>query len=68
VIQVKSSLITAVDYDADTKRLVVEFKNGGIYVYGSVPPELYKDMLYSESVGKFFAANIKGNFPFEKAG
>jgi hypothetical protein len=68
VIKVKSSLITAVDYDESTKRLVVEFKNGGTYVYGSVPPELYKDMIYSESVGKFFSANIKGVFPFEKAG
>jgi hypothetical protein len=67
MIKVNSSLITAVDYDEKTHRLVVEFKNGGTYVYGAVPPELYKDMLYSESIGKFFSTNIKGSFPFEKA-
>ena len=52
-----------------TERLVVEFKGGGTYVYSKVPKELYKDMLYSESVGKFFTSRIKGNdaFPFEKA-
>ena len=69
MIKVKSSLIQAVDYDEDTKRLVVEFKGGKTYVYKEVPPEIYKDMLYAESVGKFFSANIKGNalYPYEKA-
>jgi hypothetical protein len=69
VIKVKSSLITAVDYDEETERLVVEFKGGGTYVYSKVPKEIYKDMLYSESIGKFFTSRIKGNdaFPFEKA-
>ena len=68
MIKVKSSLITAVDYDKDTERLVVEFKGGTTYVYSKVPEEIYKDMLYAESIGKFFTSKIKGNeaFPCDK--
>ncbi|MDR3436388.1 KTSC domain-containing protein [Telmatospirillum sp.] len=64
---VESSNLQAVGYDPANETLQVSFKHGGLYGYKGVPPVLVTEMLFSESVGKFFDARIKkGCFPFEK--
>jgi hypothetical protein len=65
VIPVKSSLISGIDYDPDTEKLTVEFKNGGKYVYFGVSEQIWNNFQNSPSVGKFFLANIKGNHHYE---
>lgn len=49
-------------------QVCVEFGSspGRAYRYGYVPEALYKDLLGSESVGGFFARNIRGRFDSEK--
>lgn len=58
--EVKSSMFKSVGHSADT--LEIEFKNGDIWQYSSVPADVYEAMMKSESVGKYFLANIKGKY------
>jgi len=58
---VKSSNIKTVGYDLQTKILEVEFTGGGLYQYKNVERSTYDSMILSESIGKFFNANIKVN-------
>ncbi len=55
---IKSSNIRSVGWKENV--LEVEFTNGTIYQYDGVTENLYNYMMESESVGKFFAARIKG--------
>lgn len=61
-----SSNIKAIGYDEDSQILVVQFLDGGKYKYEAVPPQIYKDFLRSQSMGKYFHASIKGKFKAEK--
>jgi len=65
-IRVESVNIKSVGYDLETKSLEVEFYKGGIYVYFDVPYKLYESSVDTDSVGRFFRANIRGKFKFEK--
>lgn len=56
--QVKNVAIT------DQNELVVTFTKGTDYLYKGVTPELFEQMLKSESVGKFLNSNIKGKFEY----
>ncbi len=67
MIPVKSSLIKAIGYDEDTQKLTINFKTGGKYVYSEVPPAVWEAFRAAESVGRFFSANIKGGYSYEKA-
>lgn len=57
--QVSSSNLDSVGYDADNETLEVEFKNGRVYQYFNVPPFMHERLMQSDSIGKFFNAEIK---------
>lgn len=63
---VTSSQIGAVGYDAETNTLRIRFKSGSTYEYAGVPSDIYDDLLTAESFGRFFGANIKGKFEYER--
>ena len=46
--------------------LFIAFHSGGTYRYDGVPESFLDEMLAAESVGKFFHARIKGQFPYTK--
>lgn len=62
---VKSSQIYAAGHDPDTKTLALQFKGkngpGSVYHYPNMSAEKYADFLKAPSLGKFFAAHIKGH-------
>ena len=60
--KVNSSNIAEVGYDAESKTMQVQFKNGGVFNYEGVEPKKYVEMLSSESIGKFLHTNIKGQY------
>jgi hypothetical protein len=60
--KLKSSNIASAGYDAEKKHMDVEFVKGGLYRYFDVPEDKFKNMLKAESVGIFFAAEIKNIF------
>jgi hypothetical protein len=59
---VKSSSIDRVGYDPETKTLDVIFNNGKTYRYDGVHPDMHREMLRAESVGKYFHSNIRNVF------
>jgi len=65
---VNSSMLTCFGYDADNSTLEVEFKNGVVWQYSGVAENVYHDMKNSASAGKFFHANIKGQYAESQVG
>lgn len=57
-----SSAISAHGYDPATQTLYLQFKSGGIYSYPEVSTDLYAGLTEAESVGRFYASNIKGQY------
>ena len=58
---VKSSNIAAIGYDSMDKKLVVKFHNGSVYEYEPVQPETHLALINADSIGGYFAKNIKNN-------
>lgn len=54
-----SSAISAFEYDTETMVLQIRFMSGRTYDYPNVPESIVVDWMNSESMGKFFNANIR---------
>lgn len=63
---VKSSNVDSVGYDPEGKYLEVKFKNGGLYRYSNVPKAIAEGLMKADSVGRYFAAHVKGSFSVKK--
>lgn len=64
---VDSSSVDSVGHSIFDNVLVVEFENGKyLYAYYDVPRSEYRNMLKSDSIGKYFNENIKGTYKAEK--
>lgn len=61
-----SSLLNSVAYDASHALLEVEFRDGSVYRYENVPPDVHEDLLRAESHGKFFIRYIRNEYPYER--
>ena len=57
--RVSSSNLASVGYDAQTQTLEIEFLNGGISQYYSVPENRYTGLMSASSKGEYFDAFIK---------
>lgn len=64
---VQSSMIASLGYDANTSTLEVEFNSGAVWQYYEVPESVYYDMM-NGSIGKYFHANIKGQYTESQVG
>lgn len=60
---VESSLIASGNYSPSTQVLMITFKSGPTWQYLNVPESTYKAMREAPSIGKYFSANIKKQFP-----
>lgn len=66
---VQSSQINAIGYAPATHTMRIEFKNGGLYEYSSVPPEVFEEFSKAKSVGSHFYKHIKpfpDKYPYVK--
>ena len=67
-----SSLIQKLRWDKVSEKstngnLTVMFKsNNEVYSYENVPHNIVESLLNSESIGKFFAEEIRNNYSFHK--
>jgi hypothetical protein len=59
---IRSSFLESCEYDKKTKILKITFRNGKEYEYKDVPQEVYNDFITAESAGKYYTANIKGQY------
>ncbi|HEX3888373.1 MAG TPA: KTSC domain-containing protein [Phenylobacterium sp.] len=63
---VDSSAISEIDYDADRAKLLVRFVSGERYVYVGVPGEIHRSFVEAESKGRFFQSKIRDRYPFNR--
>ena len=70
-IPISSSLIAAADYDEQRQELVITFRSGARWVYGSEAQPFTPDdadaFLSAGSKGKWFLEQIKGQWPERRA-
>lgn len=59
---VDSSMATSVGYDPVNSILEIEFRSGEVWQYHNLPENVYFEMI-SGSIGKYFQAHIKGQYP-----
>jgi len=65
-IKVESSNLAKVAYDLKAKLLSVQFDSGKVYNYEKVPYETVLELLFAESVGKYFNTKIKDKFQLQQ--
>lgn len=63
---VSSSSLAMLGYDEQKKILSVEFPSGSVYHFAGVEPETAVALATAESIGRYFATNIKGKYWSEK--
>ena len=61
-----SEVIRTVRYDADERRLEVEFVNGRRYAYHQVPLDLAEGLRAAFSKGAFFNRRIRDRYPYSR--
>lgn len=59
----RSSNVTALGYDPESKELHVRFASGGVYAYSGVSPEEHQALVNAPSVGSHLHAHIKSRYP-----
>lgn len=62
MIPIESTAIARVGYDSRKRTLRLEYRNGRIYDYFDVPPEVHKELLSADSAGEFVNLEIKPNY------
>ncbi len=63
---VTSTSLAAVGFDPGSNTLEVEFQNARVYRYGGVPQAVFESLKEAESKGRFFNANIRRHYPYER--
>ena len=61
-----SSAIRGIRYDEERQRLVVRFNDGDEYAYVGVPGEVHRSFAEADSKGRFFVAEIRDRYPYNK--
>ena len=63
---VQSHDIAIVGYDKSASTLEITFRRGGVYHYFDVPESVHQSLMESESLGTFFAEQVKDRFTYKK--
>src|SRR3954470_2605753 len=61
-IPVESTAIAAVGYSKRLLALEIEFRNGAIYRYWNVAPDIYDALLRAPSKARFYDSNIRHKY------
>lgn len=64
--EVDSTAIQEIDYDAGRAKLVVCFASGERYVYVGVPGEVHRSFCEAPSKGRFFQTEIRDRYPYNR--
>ena len=62
MLPVNSSMANAIGYDSSDRILQVEFCNGTTYQYAGVEPEIWQELHETNSIGRYFNNQIRGNY------
>jgi len=61
-VPVESTALAAVGYSKKLRALEIEFRNGAIYRYLDVAPEIYEALLNAQSKARFYDDNIRHKY------
>ncbi|HEV2806046.1 MAG TPA: KTSC domain-containing protein [Chthoniobacterales bacterium] len=61
-VPVESTAVATVGYSKKLHALEIEFRNGAIYRYLDVDPEIYEALLKAESKARFYDDNIRHKY------
>ena len=61
-VPVESTALATVGYSKRLRALEIEFRNGAIYRYLDVDPELYEALLQARSKARFYDENIRRKY------
>jgi len=59
VMVLDSANISGIDYDVSTRKMIVHFISGGVYLYHGIAPSTFGTIVASESVGMAFHKLVK---------
>ncbi len=62
-VSVVSGNIQAIGWEKGSASLFVKFRAGPMHVYSGVPEKVFNAFQKAPSKGKFFAAEIEGQYP-----
>jgi hypothetical protein len=65
-INVSSSNISSIGYDPSDSLLEIEFNDGSVYQYESVPESEYNGLMGASSHGQYFHQHIKDHYSYRK--
>ena len=63
---VDSTAISEIDFDAERGSLLVRFISGERYIYVGVPGEVCRSFVDADSKGRFFQSEIRDRYPFNR--
>jgi lysyl-tRNA synthetase class 2 len=63
---VTSTAISQIDYDAERAKLLVRFVSGEHYVYVGVPADVSRSFVEADSKGRFFQLHVRDRYPFNR--
>jgi len=67
LVDVDSSAMTGVGYDAEQRILSIQFPNGDVYRYFDVPAEVHRGLMAADSHGQYFHRHIRdAGYKYEK--
>jgi hypothetical protein len=46
--------------------LEVEFETGGVYQYFEVPPDVHRNLLAAESLGRYFVEQVRDSYRYAR--
>lgn len=61
-------MVWAVDYDPKSRALEVAYKRSGVFRYEGVPPEVYRQLMRSDSIGSYLRSCVIGMYPEQRLG
>jgi lysyl-tRNA synthetase class 2 len=59
-------VIRGIRYDEERHRLLVRFNDGDEFAFVGVPGEVHRSFADADSKTEFFAAEIRGRYPYNK--
>lgn len=58
-VPVTSTNLQSVGYDSHSRILTIEFRNGAVYEYAGVPPEVHDELMSAISHGRYFHNRVR---------
>ena len=65
-VEVASTSLASIGYDAQSRTLEVEFQSGAVYHYRGVPYAVAKSLATAQSVGGYFARFVRNAYAYAR--